>query len=424
MIEGSELLLVFGSSADPVHEGHVALVVEAVRALTRRGYRVREVMLMPVFRHHTINDSIKSSLPLTYENRYAFSLFARDDIARELGDLVRGVSVSRLEADLVSKGNQPNFTAETMRALRNTTPAEIELAFLVGADSFSGDEPGFADWYNVEDLLRTTTVVISPRKGVELNEDYLAALEATGARIIYLEELSVPDVSSSELRSRLISGEDTQELVSEGLINQDVADYIVQHNVIASWRRLSGLDKVQVVTDALNPDDNLQTRVGKLLYQKKLTLSLAESCTGGLLGHLVTNVPGASEYFMGGVVAYAYQAKVNQLGVSWETLRAHGAVSGETVLEMARGVRRSFATDIGISLSCIAGPGGQTAEKPVGTAWCGLSSERGEWSYQFLLGGSRLEVKERLVHKALEVLLAYLEDALPSALDFAWPPRK
>ena len=156
--------------------------------------------------------------------------------------------------------------------------------------------------------------------------------------------------------------------------------------------------------------DDLETRIGKLLFQKKLTLSLAESCTGGLIGHRLTNVPGSSEYFMGGIVSYAYSAKVNLLGVSWATLKQYGAVSAEVVREMALGARKAFNTDIGLAVSCIAGPGGATPSKPVGTSWCGISFGEVERQYCFHLEGNRLQVKEQLAQKALESLLTLLEE--------------
>jgi PncC family amidohydrolase len=112
---------------------------------------------------------------------------------------------------------------------------------------------------------------------------------------------------------------------------------------------------------------------------------------------------------MGGIVSYAYSAKVNLLGVSWDTLKQYGAVSAEVVHEMARGARRAFNTDIGLSVSCIAGPGGATPNKPVGTCWCGISFGEINQQYHFLLEGTRLQVKEQLAQKALETLLTLLE---------------
>jgi PncC family amidohydrolase len=139
-----------------------------------------------------------------------------------------------------------------------------------------------------------------------------------------------------------------------------------------------------------------------------LRLAVAESCTGGLIGHRITNVPGSSTYYMGSVTAYAYEAKVRLLGVRWSTLEKYGAVSEETVLEMARGVRLALAADIGLSVSGIAGPGGGTPEKPVGLVWIGLSTHDFDeaWRYQF--PGDRLQVKEKTADEALLLLADYL----------------
>jgi len=139
-----------------------------------------------------------------------------------------------------------------------------------------------------------------------------------------------------------------------------------------------------------------------------LRLAVAESCTGGLIGHLITNVPGSSTYYMGSVTAYAYEAKVRLLGVRWETLEKYGAVSQETVLEMARGVRTALAADIGLSVSGIAGPGGGTPDKPVGLVWIGLSAEQVDEAWCNIWSGGRLQVKEQSAQAALQMLADYL----------------
>jgi PncC family amidohydrolase len=154
--------------------------------------------------------------------------------------------------------------------------------------------------------------------------------------------------------------------------------------------------------------NSLEIQVGQLLQKRGWKLVLAESCTGGLLGSRITDVPGSSEYFLGGVVAYAYEAKVELLGVSWDTLNSKGAVSRETVLEMARGVRRVMEADIAVSVSGIAGPGGGTPEKPVGTTWIGLVTEDGEWAKGFHFTEDREGNKVAAVDAALGLLLDYL----------------
>jgi PncC family amidohydrolase len=148
------------------------------------------------------------------------------------------------------------------------------------------------------------------------------------------------------------------------------------------------------------------------MHKRGLTLATAESCTGGLVSDRITNVSGSSEYFPGGIVAYAYEAKANLLGVSWDTLNTHGAVSEETVLEMARGVRKLFNTNIGISVSGIAGPTGGTPEKPVGTTWFGLSTDTGEWARHFIWDGDRGQNKHHSSEAALQFIIDYLEGKL------------
>jgi PncC family amidohydrolase len=156
----------------------------------------------------------------------------------------------------------------------------------------------------------------------------------------------------------------------------------------------------------------LESQIGKILRERGLKLSLAESCTGGLVGDRITNLSGSSEYFWGSVVAYAYEAKVALLDVSWETLNSRGAVSPETVLEMARGARKALGTDLAVSISGIAGPGGGTVEKPVGTTWIGLVAADGEWTRHFLFPGDRLLNKSFAADAALQMLLDYLHGNL------------
>lgn len=116
-------------------------------------------------------------------------------------------------------------------------------------------------------------------------------------------------------------------------------------------------------------DDSLESVIGGLLKKQKKKMALAESCTGGLVSHRITSVPGSSEYFNGAIVAYQNELKISQLGVSSSTIEKHGAVSEETVTEMARNVKNKYNSDFGLASSGVAGPGGSTAEKPVGLIW-------------------------------------------------------
>jgi PncC family amidohydrolase len=157
---------------------------------------------------------------------------------------------------------------------------------------------------------------------------------------------------------------------------------------------------------------SVEIQIGQLLLARGLKLVLAESCTGGLVSSRITDVSGSSEYFLGGVVAYAYQAKVDLLGVSWDTLNTKGAVSRETVLEMARGVRNRMEADIAVAVSGIAGPGGGTPEKPVGTTWIGLAAEDGEWAIVYQFSEDREGNKALSANAALNLLLDYLQGRL------------
>lgn len=155
---------------------------------------------------------------------------------------------------------------------------------------------------------------------------------------------------------------------------------------------------------------SLEEKIGELLKAKKMTLSTAESCTGGSIAALITSVPGSSEYFKGGVVAYSNEVKMNMLYVSPETLQKYGAVSRETVIEMVQGVMESMKTDCAVATSGIAGPGGGTPEKPVGTIWiavaCGglIVTEKEEGN------AGRAENVKKTVHNALLLLSRVLEE--------------
>lgn len=156
-------------------------------------------------------------------------------------------------------------------------------------------------------------------------------------------------------------------------------------------------------------EETLEILAGELLRLRGWQLATAESCTGGLVGHRLTNVPGSSDYYLGGVIAYANEAKVHLLGVSLETLETCGAVSRETVLEMATGVRQLLSADIGLSVSGIAGPGGGTPEKPLGLTWIGLSAPGYENAWKYIWKGDRIRNKEHSAQAVLQRLVNYLQ---------------
>jgi len=155
----------------------------------------------------------------------------------------------------------------------------------------------------------------------------------------------------------------------------------------------------------------LEKTVGELLQARGLTLAIAESCTGGLVGHLLTNVPGSSRYFLGGVIAYSSDVTEQILRVSHETVERFGLVSEQMALEMARGVRGVFHAALGLSVIGIAGPGGGSAATPVGLTYIGLSSHETHICRRLIFGKDREGNKYAAAGAALEILHLYLADS-------------
>lgn len=158
-------------------------------------------------------------------------------------------------------------------------------------------------------------------------------------------------------------------------------------------------------------DDSMEEVVGRKLKEMKATLALAESCTGGLLAHRLTNVSGSSEYFLRGYVTYSNAAKIELLGVSQELIAQHGAVSEPCALAMAAGAKKMSGADYAVAITGIAGPSGGTPEKPVGTVWIALASPQRVSAKHFLFMNDRLVNKERFAQAALAMLYRALHEA-------------
>lgn len=156
--------------------------------------------------------------------------------------------------------------------------------------------------------------------------------------------------------------------------------------------------------------DRPEAKIANPLEDNNLSISVAESCTGGLVSHKITNVPGSSDYFNRAVVAYSNRAKRELLDVKVDSLQSHGAVSEVVASEMAEGIRVLSGTDLGLSTTGIAGPGGGTAEKPVGLVYLGLSDKEVTRVKKLSLDGNRWENKRAAATEAIEYLIAFLED--------------
>lgn len=150
--------------------------------------------------------------------------------------------------------------------------------------------------------------------------------------------------------------------------------------------------------------------VGEMLRARGLTMAVAESCTGGKLGDMITDVPGSSDYFVGGVISYSNDAKERFLGVSRSVLATKGAVSEEVADQMASGVRKAFKADIGIGITGIAGPSGATPAKPVGLVYIAVSSGDRSVCVSNNFGGGRENVKMQAAEKALHLLRDFLAE--------------
>ena len=152
----------------------------------------------------------------------------------------------------------------------------------------------------------------------------------------------------------------------------------------------------------------LEQDVGSLLRQKGLTLGVVESATGGLISHLITNVPGSSDYYLGSVTAYSNEVKVKVLGVKEQAINKYGAVSAQVAEELAQGGRKILAADICLADTGIAGPGGDTPGKPVGLFYIGLSHQAGAYSQKHNFQGDREQNKLDAAEAALSWLKEYL----------------
>lgn len=215
------------------------------------------------------------------------------------------------------------------------------------------------------------------------------------AELIKPIELGLPDYihlaylpSFSQVRLRL-----SAEGVNQALLDEELDIYV---------QRMKELIGVHVVNEDRR---SLEETVLDEMRSSGLRLAVAESCSGGMLSHLLTRIPGSSEVFLGGVIAYSNDLKVRFLDVSRETLQREGAVSEQTALEMARGARRATGSDYAIAITGVAGPGGGSDEKPVGTVWIGIAGPNTSYAQLFRLGKRREDTIHRSSRQALFQLL-------------------
>jgi len=219
--------LFYGLSADPIHQGHIDLVTAAVTELHGRGYAVPEVLLVPVYRRNPVGEQPKNSLPETFDDRVRMTGLAADVMSERLAGTGTAVTVSRVAQELATRSGGPNYDLETLRFVQKE--ATGGLLYLMSAELVCGPDPEFGHWHQPVELARIATIVIAPRPGYPPNTNFLAGLTAEGGRFLYLNNVVTMDISSSQIRERLMAGADPHVLADEGAFPGSVADYIAGH---------------------------------------------------------------------------------------------------------------------------------------------------------------------------------------------------
>jgi nicotinamide-nucleotide amidase len=156
----------------------------------------------------------------------------------------------------------------------------------------------------------------------------------------------------------------------------------------------------------------LEKIIGDLLRKRRWTISISESCTGGLICDRITNISGSSDYFMGGMVTYSNESKAKHLGIPLDYIKRYGAVSPQVARKMAQGVREAFSTTFGLSTTGVAGPTGGTKRSPVGRVFIAISDSKTDFVKKLELNGTRLEIKKQASDKCLEFFYAYIRKVL------------
>ena len=294
----------------------------------------------------------------------------------------------------MNEGNRSQaWLPEGCRVLRNVKGTAPGMWFEKGWKSLIS-LPGVP--FEMEDLMDRCVVP-------ELKAKY------PGLQLEY-RMLKVYDVPESQLAEHLSAWEDGLKdgfklayLPSPGL---------VRLRVTAKGEHVKQLDEVYGSLKAAlagmryaEGDDAIEKQLGAFLLERGATVATAESCTGGEIAHLITSVPGSSAYFKGSVVAYANEVKERVLGVDAGVLEREGAVSEPVVLQMAEGVKRLMGTDYAVATSGVAGPGGGTEEKPVGTVWIGVATPKGSYARRFAFSFTRERNIAKAASKAIELLI-------------------
>lgn len=322
-----------------------------------------------------------------------------------------------LELDTHSLGRIEGYFKATGRVMTDNNRKQAMMPR--GAVIFDNDY-GTAPALALSSLDASKTVIMLPGPPHELipifNERVIPYLRQRSDRVILSRNIHIFGMGESMVESKI---EDIMRLSKNPTVAPYCKEGEVRLRVTASANTteeaeilcdemIERISKTEVGAYIYGVDvHSLEAAVVKFLKERGLTLSCAESCTGGLTARRITDISGCSDVFLGGCVTYANEAKVKLLGVSEETLAKYGAVSEQTAAEMARGARLGLSSDVAVSITGIAGPGGGTADKPVGTVFVGLSTKFGEQVRRLSLSSSRSREYIRMVSSsnALDMIL-------------------
>jgi nicotinamide-nucleotide amidase len=331
----------------------------------------------------------------------------RQALAEALGeDLVEDAKArAGLEAFFACRGRKMSGS-NMVQALRPASATCIE--------NTCGTAPGLMA------MLGTARVYVTPGVPREMKEMFTRSIlpelqGCVGESCTLLGKLNTFGMGESMV------GERIKDLMTRGAnpaVGTTVHDGVVSVRIYATGARAWAADELARLRGVVNTrlgalvygedDDGLEAAVGQLLAARKLTLATAESCTGGLLAQLITDVPGSSRYFLRGWVTYADAAKVEELGVAPEAIARDGAVSEQVARAMATGARERAHADIGVGITGVAGPQGGTPEKPVGTVWLALATDAEVTAVRLMLPGVRAQVRQRAAQMALARLRWWL----------------
>ncbi len=282
----------------------------------------------------------------------------------------------------------------------------IKQAYIPETAIVMENDEGTAPGFIIEDNNKIIAVMPGPPREMErmFKDSLIPFLSNKNSEKIYYRNLRLIGIGESDLETRLL------DLISNQT-DPTIATYAKEGECsVRITSKKENLDEAKKSVDSILPYVN--ERVGEFIFSyddkelievvadklkaEKLTISTAESCTGGLLASTFTDVPGISEVYEGGFVTYSNQAKIREIGVSEKTLKEYGAVSEQVAYQMAEGVRRVAETDIGISITGIAGPDGGSADKPVGLAYVGIAAKYGTKAFKILIKPSNRTYNKRI----------------------------